>query len=385
MPIHNNRLLNKIDEMSPYRAKFIQLMELVDLIMSQQIPEGIQVVVTEEDYYTDHGLNHIDTVLTKLAELDEFVQDLNEAESFFLLFSAYCHDLGMFMGGNDDESYEDRRKNHHLRSVDVVQAWNAENRIRLNNMELTIISAIIRAHSRNTDINSIPNEHRCPALVRTRLLGALLRIADAAHCDATRAPRAIYELFFEAIPESSRTYWKNHFPITAVYFDRKKAGIVISSELTGTTPQETIEKYRATNYTRMELTKELDSVQEVFSLNNVRLNRVWIKDFLNDELVELSYLTTAILEQNHIIIGLKSNLELDIFLQEIPAFLTEGNSVPIILLISPPEGPLIISTGLFGDPDDINQIDFCLRDTMGQDFQYIQFSEINKERTIISE
>ncbi|HEC56454.1 MAG TPA: tetratricopeptide repeat protein [Candidatus Syntrophoarchaeum butanivorans] len=163
-------------------------------------------------YYTDHGTGHSEAVIKILDKLTESVE-LSEYENFLLKCGAWLHDIGMLMweGENTDnpEVCNRIREEHHKRSAEYISKHWRE--IGLSDeTEATIIRWICRAHSSKVNINEVPEE--IPAAgenVRTRLLAALLRLADALDCREDRLPPEEYRLLPQIPQESQEEYWKH--------------------------------------------------------------------------------------------------------------------------------------------------------------------------------
>ena len=163
-------------------------------------------------YYTDHGLGHSEKVIKILNELTEGVK-LSEYENFLLKCSAWLHDIGMLMREgediNDPEVCDKIRGEHHKRSAEYISKHWRE--IGLSDeTEATIIQWICYAHSSKEDISKVPEEiHAAGENVRTRLLAALLRLADALDCCKNRLPPEDYRLLPQIPQESQEEYWKH--------------------------------------------------------------------------------------------------------------------------------------------------------------------------------
>jgi len=159
-------------------------------------------------YYTDHGPGHSEAVIKILDKLTEGVE-LSEYENFLLKCSAWLHDIGMLRreGGdiNDPEVCNRIREEHHKRSAEYISKHWRE--IGLSDeTEAAIIQWICYAHSSKVDI-----EDKVPAgeNVRTRLLAALLRLADALDCREDRLPPEEYRRLPQIPQESLKEYWKH--------------------------------------------------------------------------------------------------------------------------------------------------------------------------------
>jgi len=163
-------------------------------------------------YYTVHSEGHSEKVIKILNELTEGV-NLSKYENFLLKCSAWLHDIGMLMREgediNDPEVCDKIRGEHHKRSAEHISKHWRE--IGLSDeTEATIIQWICYAHSSKEDISKVPEEiHAAGENVRTRLLAALLRLADALDCCKNRLPPEDYRHLPQIPQESQEEYWKH--------------------------------------------------------------------------------------------------------------------------------------------------------------------------------
>ena len=345
--------------------------------MRQQVPQGLQVISTDQSYYVDHGIDHIRRVVSKLEDLDKFLSNpINEKEAFVLLVATYFHDIGMFLGRREEEYPEQTRREHHIRSAEVIQRLNDENYLDINLPELSIIKKVIEAH-RVTDLGELLESQRIEGTeIRTRLLGALLRIADSCDCDRSRAPRAIFDLFYQLIPESSRQYWEIHFPITDVSFNERRASIVISIDLNGDLIEK-IENHRGGNWLKKKLMDELESVSAVFRYYNIPLVRVEILDFDLGECIDFSLLP---IYGDVITVTLRSGFErVDQLVSVVTRFVSNTfDGIPLVIEIRPPEGPLYIDTELRIDSNRLEEARSALEETLGSDLLLVSTDIVEK-------
>jgi len=163
-------------------------------------------------YYTDHGPGHSEAVIKRLNELTEGA-NLSEYENFLLKCGAWLHDIGMLMREGEDvynpEVCNRIRKEHHKRSAEYISKHWRE--IGLSDeTEATIVQWICYAHSSKVDIDKVRKEtHIAGENVRTRLLAALLRLADALDCREDRLPPEDYRHLPQIPQESLKEYWKH--------------------------------------------------------------------------------------------------------------------------------------------------------------------------------
>jgi predicted DNA-binding transcriptional regulator len=329
-------------------AKFVTVRTFVNLILSRQIPDSIQVVATHSEFFTDHGTPHVERVISKLNSLSELVPDgPNEREQFFLLIGAYFHDLGMFLCRLPNEPARETRLHHHERSADLVDRLVAGNFVNLDQFEVSVTKHLVRAH-RAVSLDEVPEEQSIEqSTVRTRLLAAMLRIADACDMDHTRAPEAVFRFLYDAIPSSSRQYWRQHQIVAAVNFSREHAAIVVSVQVNGGFV-ERFDKMRMANSVSRELQRELTSVSNVFAHYGVGLVRVEIKDFDSNHDLDLSSFQ---LLDSYYVLGVGAGIEsIEPLHEAIGQFLCSDQGPSVVIEIIPPEGPLIIDTGFRVDP-----------------------------------
>lgn len=365
-----------LEDFGTHEAQFIEAKEFAKSIFTRQIPEGTQVISTEESYYVDHGIDHIERVVSKLNALNAFLSNsLSRKEAFIILVATYYHDIGMFIGRRQNEDPEQARREHHRRSAEVIQMLNDRGHLHIPSEELSVIKKVIEAH-RLIDLTELPESQSIEGTeIRTQLLGAMLRIADACDCDRSRAPRAIFDLFYEIIPENSREYWRAHFPVTDVRFKNTRASIIVSIRFEEGL-KERIEQYRTGNLVKKKLEEELLSVGKVFRYHIISLARVEIQDFDSGRIVDFSsfpvYETVAT-------VILCSNFErVDDFVEIINRFGTNvSNGIPLVIEFRPPEGPLFVDTGVHVS-EEIDEVRSALQETLGEDLWGVKVEAFEK-------
>lgn len=374
-----------LEDFGTHKAQFIEAKEFAKNIFTRQIPEGIQIISTEESYYVDHGLDHIKRVISKLNDLNGFLSNqLNKKEVFIILIGTYYHDIGMFIGRRRNEDPEQARREHHRRSAEVIQMLNDRDYLHIPSEELSVIEKVIEAH-RLIDLTQLPESQMIEGFeIRTQLLGAMLRIADASDCDRSRAPRAIFDLFYDFIPENSKEYWQRHFPVTDIRFEDTRASIVVTIHF-GEGLKERIEQFRAGNLIKRKLEKELSSVQEVFRYHIISLVRVEIQDFDSGRMIDFSsfpvYETAAT-------VTLCSDFErVDDFVEIVNPFSTDAlNGIPLVIEFRPPEGPLFVDTGVYIG-EELEEVKSVLQETLGDDLWGVKveaFEKITVRRGAVS-
>jgi tetratricopeptide (TPR) repeat protein len=246
-------------------------------------------------YYTGHGVEHSQRILGILDRLTERL-DLQICEAFPLLCSVWLHDIGMFVGRELGEPYETTRKLHHLRTVEYVKQEAEAGRLPLDQWQLPNVLDICRAHRSRVKFDDepiIPKERPFEDGIRTvrvRLLGSLLRFADACDVHHSRAPEAVFEIHKEFIPRVSKEHWKKHFRVSNVRFNWDKACVEIPVILPEDDVEKQNEQRRIARLVRGELEAELRSVERIFEEYGVSLFHVSIIDYRRGEYIDFSHL-----------------------------------------------------------------------------------------------
>lgn len=374
-----NAIREKLRGYSPHERQFMEAEELANSIFTHRAPAAIQVISTSSTYYVDHGINHTQRVIAKLNDLNDLLRShdqMNQKEAFTILVSAYYHDMGLFIGRISGEEPRTTREEHHIRSAEIVQKLNDRGFLHIPHEELDSIKKVIQAH-RVIDLTQLPTDQRITGLnIKTRLLGALLRIADACDCDRSRAPKSIFDLFYEDIPENSREHWRNLFHVTDVTFEVNRAAIVVSFNFSGNSV-ERIRKFRLGNLLKKKLEKELKSVEKVFFQYGIPLARVEIRDFGSGEFMDFSSMFTS---ENTVIVTLCSDfVRVDELVAIVNNFVSDTpDGVRLIVEFRPPEGPLFINTGLNIDSNRLDEMKLELEEALGPDLWRVSGEVVEK-------
>ena len=356
------------EKLRPHEAlhsRFVVARDFVRTILSQPVPQERQALQSESDFYTDHGIGHLERVLEKLAALAPFLAvEITPRELFLLLVAAYCHDLGMFLGRRDGEDPSQTRREHHIRSAELVRDLADDHRINLQPFELPIVQSLIKAH-RIINLDEIQEEQQIGNdRIRTQLLGALLRIADACDIDHRRAPEAIFAFYEDLMPPVSRERWRQHQIVSGVHFDQRRSSVVVSVDLDGSFC-ETIERTRIANAVRRELEREMQSVFDVFSRHNVGLVHVDFKDFFNQDYIDF---TEFPLSENFVLLQVNTNTQsFESLYTAIQNYLLVGSGPSLVIHIGPVEGPLYIDTRCRVGPMNLTDVERAARESLGNE------------------
>jgi len=264
-------------------------------------------------WYTPHGESHYLAVENRIFELipsesndpsDEkppYMQ-LTESERFFLLTSAWIHDIGMIRGifSNDELLNDDQiREDHHIRSEKFIV--NNYSSLSIEEKEAVVFGLLARYHRRRCFIDECPEEITISGHgnIRVKLLAAYLRLADALHIDQTRVPAYSYAITLAYnIPIHAKIHWLRGMFVIGVKIDISKKMIILSFkspiELDSDENNDSItialERTLETIYDVIiqDLTSELDTVKEVLVYAGITyflvIKKQMVKVQFNDQL-----------------------------------------------------------------------------------------------------
>lgn len=173
-------------------------------------------------HYTDHGVEHSRRVAQHLSELAiGLTGPLNDPERFVLTAASYVHDVGMqttrraknAVGALTREDFDLIRAGHSVESAEwIVDGARGARDLPSLGLEadeyLDVIARVSRAHSK-FNLAELPEvERRNNAPIRTRLLAALLLIADELDLDTRRVKMP--QLSAMDVPSDSMRHWLKH-------------------------------------------------------------------------------------------------------------------------------------------------------------------------------
>lgn len=370
-------LIESLGAPNPYETKFGVAKGFAEQIFARTPPAGVQVIATDESYYVDHGIGHVSRIVSKLNSLCSFLTTpLNDAESFILAVAAYYHDISMFIGRRANEDPNQIREQHHLISAEVLQNLNESQHLNINQDELDLIKRVINAH-RVIPLTDLPLTHNIESYtIRTRLLGAFMRIADACDCDRSRAPKAVFDLYYDYIPDKSKEYWVLHLAVTGVAVEGSRSSIVVSINFSGDIVDK-IEKYRIGNKLKKKLENELKTVEDVFNYYSIPIVRVEIKDFGAGSLVDLASLP---FQEDVVTITLNSESDkIEPLAEVVRQFISATpDALPLVVEFRPTEGPLFADTGVKIDSTRLNDMRLLLQQRLANDLWSLKGEVIEK-------
>lgn len=191
------------DEWDRYRALFgrpellarIKTAERYAARLLPFIPRGLPV-------YQSHGVGHSLAIIRNINQcIRAPALRLSPLEVFLLYLAAWFHDLGYL----HPLSIHDRSM-HPVISGEMIRR---DTFIRglIQDEYLPVLESIIRYHDSYTDLMAI--QETFPPL-RTPLLAALLRIADAVDIGTDRCPPEVFALIKDGLDEHSQKHWQAH-------------------------------------------------------------------------------------------------------------------------------------------------------------------------------
>jgi translation initiation factor 2B subunit (eIF-2B alpha/beta/delta family) len=167
-------------------------------------------------YYTPHGPKHcqaVEDLIHKLIFGDNYTK-MSLKERFYLLASAWLHDLGMLpyvcsvvYKEEFPFSVNEIRKRHHVTSQKyIVENWFD---LKINESDKEILGKLSRYHRRIEKLD--PNDENFlvgTESFRLTLLASYLRLADSLDIGASRTPSEPYTICLAYdIPEDSKLHW----------------------------------------------------------------------------------------------------------------------------------------------------------------------------------
>ena len=184
------------DALGQYESKYTTLEDNVAEVHRDVTPGA---VAADGGFLTDHGPEHIRTVIARASQLASAEKcDLSHYEVFLLLAAIHLHDVGNIHG----------RSGHQLTANDVVN-WLGSS-IGRDAIQRRTILQIASAHTAgdSEEKDTIGNLSRVRYIlneyVRPRLLAAILRFADELADERSRASRYMHET--NRVPHSSQVF-----------------------------------------------------------------------------------------------------------------------------------------------------------------------------------
>jgi len=164
-------------------------------------------------YFTSHGKRHSQGVIRQLSNLlpDEILKSMSSIEVLILLCGAWLHDIGLLVNRDENglelSDAEIRECHHELSAwkIHQIAPW-----IGLDNRNLVqLLGDICACHRRQVNIaERLPQSERFiqDQRIRTHLLAALIRMADALDTDRQRAPELFEQI--ATLSDQARLHWR---------------------------------------------------------------------------------------------------------------------------------------------------------------------------------
>jgi hypothetical protein len=238
-------------------------------------------------YFTPHDTRHCETVENTLHDLIPKLsnpednkdwsprESFSDGERFFLLGSAWLHDVGNYriFEGDDKRKDADIRDEHHIRSERfIVNNWV---RCGLREHEAPAFGLLARYHRRREPLSSCPAQIELAehGTLRIRLLAAYLRLADALHVDVTRSPAESYAIVLAYdISQAQKLHWIRSQFVTGIDVDAENHQLVVHFKQPLGRQSNTTNEHHASMVAKLkhiyaqiidDLESEVSSVQEV--------------------------------------------------------------------------------------------------------------------------
>lgn len=186
-------------------------------------------------YYTPHGPEHcqaVENLLHRLIPGKNF-NELKKKERFYLLASAWLHDIGMLRSVAqavykiEGMSENEIRKRHHITAAKyIADSWY---NCGLEEIDKTILGKLCRYHRKQENINKCEKEHLVGTeKFKLRLLAAYLRLADALDVGPSRTPSEAYAICLSYdIPADAKLHWLKSKLVNGIDIDPKHHDISI--------------------------------------------------------------------------------------------------------------------------------------------------------------
>ncbi|MCY4287689.1 MAG: hypothetical protein OXC63_03770 [Aestuariivita sp.] len=173
---------------------------------------------------TDHGVRHVETVITRASQLTNAKNcDLTEYEVFLLLAAIHLHDVGNIHG----------RQDHQCTLKDVGNWLGAT--VSSDTTVLRTIMLIAAAHTssghqdKDTISKLLPETHILNKKVRPKLLAAILRFADELSDERQRASQYLLET--GKLPPTVQIYHHLSYALHSVVIDHESREVELHFEI----------------------------------------------------------------------------------------------------------------------------------------------------------
>ncbi len=180
-------------------------------------------------FYTPHGPKHFEMVednFHKLIPDDDATRHLEEEERFYLLASAWLHDIGMYRSvarevWQSDLDDNEIRERHHITSAKyLVSNFTC---CGVKEIDKDFLATLCLYHRRIEDIDECPTQKSVGVdnkSFKLKLLAAYLRLADSLDIGPSRTPTPAYAICLAYnIPQESKIHWIKSRIISGIFID----------------------------------------------------------------------------------------------------------------------------------------------------------------------
>lgn len=153
-----------------------------------------------------------------LKNLKSLKAELSEEERWLICLSIWLHDIGVLITSQEEKEKHNENSVRLLRRPEFSMI-----RSMLGDNIVKCLKYIVKYHSSNFKLDSIPNEVICPN-VRLRLVCAIFRLLDGCDITSARTSPILYNLLkgYKLIDENNMKYWDAHLSISSAVFQGKK-------------------------------------------------------------------------------------------------------------------------------------------------------------------
>lgn len=216
-------------------------------------------------FYTLHNFSHNVRVLEILCHLLKIATSASEhklstKEKYLLVVAGLFHDIGMLdlQDIPGVKNPEQIRADHHKRSAE----WVLKNTrlLGLDSSEVSVVAFMIFYHRKAEPLHSCPDIFLVGSeQIRTRLLAAYLRLADALHRDQSRAPEKELSFYRMAgMPTDAKFHWIKARAVRGIYINKERRIIEVMIGI----PEKSKEDFRPLQeFVKQEIEDELESVR----------------------------------------------------------------------------------------------------------------------------
>ena len=162
---------------------YTSIFNTIERIMNEKWHPNVNLgaAINDNQLLTDHGVNHIESVISHSLDIIRSSNELTGFEIFLLLVAIHFHDVGNIYG----------REKHEQKIAEILDK--SEDAFELDIAEREIITSIATAHGGtiNEDKDTIrfvvTNQDYDSVPIRPRLLASILRYADEISDDVNRS------------------------------------------------------------------------------------------------------------------------------------------------------------------------------------------------------